>query len=493
MKYFLAILSGTLLGLPFYKAELFFLAWIGLVPFLFSLAEENKKESFFLGWLMGLTFFGIGGKWIIYPLLDFSGLPIVVVLLVFVLALFILATFLGLFAIILKLLEARFNLHYLLLVPVSWTAIEYLRTIFSFSYLFGFLGYSQSLLPELIQLAEYGGVYLVTFIIVIVNTLLFLAIKEKKAHYILISLLIVGLVFYQGSSKLAQPVAEKGELAVGIIQPNIPQQIKMDPAYQDLIAERLLELSNHEIEENSPDLLIWPETAILRTYNEEQKIPFDFIEETPLFFGGFIRSSEGNLNSSFLADADGNIMTSYSKMNLVPFGEYTPFAEVIPDSMLGNLNNLVPGIEKEKFVFNDFSWVSPICSEILNSSLVRSLDPGSDLLITIANEAWFGKSNLPFQMIQATIFRAVEHNFPIIKVGNTGISAVVSNQGEILTKTETFKRDSKTFDLTIPTRKTTLYHKYGDLFGLISLVVTLILVGVICFERFNAHYITKEK
>ncbi|MCK8828579.1 apolipoprotein N-acyltransferase [Natroniella acetigena] len=488
MKYLLTILSGFLLGLPFYNTDLFFLAWIGLVPFLFALQGEHKRESFFLGWLMGIAFFGIGGNWIIYPLLDFSGLPIVVSVFIFILAVFILALFFALFAVLLKVLEVKFSLPYLLLIPVSWTAIEFLRTIFSFGYLFGFLGYSQSFIPELIQLAGYGGVYLITFIIVLVNTILFLAIKERKFHYALIGIAIISLIFYQGQLQLTESDIEGEELAVGLIQPSISQQIKMDPEYQDLIVDRLLDLSNQEIKENNPDLLIWPETAILRTYDEDKKIPFDFVEETSLFFGGFVRDNRGNLNSSFLADANRDIVTRYSKTKLVPFGEYTPFAEIIPNVIVENLNNLIPGEERKEFEFNRISWVSPICSEILNSSFIRELDPGSNLLITIANEAWFGKSNLPLQMFQATIFRAVEYNLPVIKVGNTGFSGIVDNQGRIVTKIDIFEPTSKTFNLAVSEREITLYYQYGDLFGLVNLIVVLILIGFIGFKKFKKQH-----
>ncbi|WP_408956347.1 apolipoprotein N-acyltransferase [Natroniella sp. ANB-PHB2] len=490
MKYLLTILSGVLLGLPFYNTNLFFLAWIGLVPFLWALQKQHKRESFFLGWLMGIAFFGIGGNWIIYPLFDFSGLPTIVSVFIFTLAIFILAIFLGLFAVLSKSLEIKFSLSYILLVPISWTAIEFLRTRLSFGYLFGFLGYSQSFIPELIQLAEYGGVYLITFIIVLVNTILFLAIKERKFYYLLIGIAIISLVFYQGQLRLSETDTKGEELSVGLIQPGIPQQIKMNPDYQDLIVDRLLELSNHEIKENNPDLLIWPETAILRTYDETKKIPFDFVEETPLFFGGFIRDGRGSLNSSFLSNSNKDIVARYSKNKLVPFGEYTPFAKIIPDVIVENLNNLVPGQEKKEFVFNKVSWVSPICSEILNSSFVRKLDPGSDLLITISNEAWFGKSNLPLQMLQATIFRTIEYNLPVIKVGNTGFSGVIDNQGRILTKTELFEPTSKSFNLTVPERKLTIYYQYGNLFGLVTLIFVLLLTGVIGIEKFKA---IKEK
>ncbi|TDX52324.1 apolipoprotein N-acyltransferase [Orenia marismortui] len=482
----LAILAGLLLGIPFKFPSLALLSWVGLIPFLFALEGENKKRSFYLGWIMGLSFLAISSYWLVNPLINFSGYPLAICILIFILAISILSLYFALFAFILKTVESKLSLPVFIVTPIIWTAVEFLRSIFSFQFLFAFLAYSQSFIPELIQLAEYGGLYLVTFIIVLVNTLLYLFIKKRNKSYGIIAISIFVLVFSYGYLVLKQNNNTSKEVAIGIVQPNIPQNIKMSSKHQRDVVDKLLKLSSKELEKNDPDLLIWPETAILRTYYKSRGFPYHLPKDTPLFIGGFAREGENlekTLNSSFLFDENRRIVDRYSKNKLVPWGEYVPFPNLIPDIIESNLNHLTPGKELNSFNYNKITWVSPICSEVLNPFYVRDLYDQNDFMINISNEAWFEESHASLQVLQAVIFRAVEHRAPIVKVGNTGISGVIDQNGKVLIRTDIFETKTLTFNLAIPVRKETIYYKYGNLFGWTLLLITFFILSKVYLER----------
>ena len=472
MKYLLALLSGVLLGIPFVIYDLALLSWIALIPFFFAIEGVTRKKAFFLGWVMGICFFVLNGYWLLYPLTEFSGFPMVVNLFLFLLVVIILALFIAAFSVILKSITNHNNYFLILVAPVIWTAIEFIRTLLPIQYYFAFLGYSQSFISQLVQLAHYGGVYIITFLIVLFNVLLYLAIKKNKLRYALLGILLFGILFSYGQWQINRPLEKEREINISVIQPNIAQEIKMSSEHQSEVREKIIELSEEEIAKNEPELVVWPETAILRSYNKDSKFPYLLNDDTPLLVGGFLRDETGgNLNSSLLINSENDIIEYYSKMNLVPFGEYTPFSDYMPDVLSTVMGNLLPGEQKQSFDLNGITLSTPICSEILDPFFIRDLQNDNDVITTIANEAWFQDSNLPVQMIQASIFRAVENRSPVVKSGNTGISAFINENGEVIKETEAFTEGALNYTLAINDDQRGLYKIIGDSFGFLNLVL----------------------
>ncbi|MGM0501498.1 MAG: apolipoprotein N-acyltransferase [Bacillota bacterium] len=477
------------MGLPFLNPQFAATAWIGLIPFLIAVENKSIIQSFKLGWILGVTFLSVSSNWLLEPIVNFSGYSLVISSLIFFIGISILALYFALFAGILKFLKQKFEIHLLILVPLTWTAVEFLRSLFSFQFLFVFLGYSQSFRPQLIQLAQVGGVYLITFIIVAVNTLLYLFLKKEtrkeKLIYLGTAVLIIVFLMLYGSWQLEQHELTNKNIKVSLIQPNIPQFKKLDSDYYEQIVDKLITLSATEIENNSPDLLVWPETAVLRTYNLKKKFPYLNKYQTPLYVGGFIREGDGPLNSALLVNNTGEIINSYSKNILVPWGEYVPFPNLVPDFIETNLNHITPGTKAVEFELGEVTWIGAICSEILNSDYIRSSYHQNDFIINISNEAWFGDSSAPRQVLQAAIFRAVENQVPIVKVGNTGISGLINSQGQVIKKTKLLTTQTVTINLQLPTRKKTIYFLIGDIIGQLSLVITVILLLTTAYKKIN--------
>ncbi|MBM7556635.1 apolipoprotein N-acyltransferase [Halanaerobacter jeridensis] len=490
MSYYLIILSGLMLGLPFVIPQFALLAWIGLIPMLKGLENRSWQQSLKLGWLFGITFLTISSNWLMEPIIKFSGYPLIVSALIFFICAAILALYFALFAVILNFLQKQFNVALLILVPIVWTGVEFLRSIYSFQFLFAFLGYTQSFIPEMIQFAQVGGVYLVTFIIVLVNTIFYVAWQTDKQKtsmiYGLIAILIIGGVFAYGRWELNQISSTKTNFRVGIVQPNIPQHKKLDSDYYSQLEKKLVRLSETEIQKNKPDLLVWPETAILRSYNLDRKFPYLKDYRTPLYVGGFVRQGNGPLNSALLVNDQGEIVNRYSKNILVPWGEYVPFPNIVPDFIETNLNHITPGKEKTEFNLKNVSWIGAICSEILNPDYIRDAYNQNDFIINISNEAWFGDSSAPRQVLQAAIFRAVEHQVPVVKIGNTGISGLISPQGKILKKTELLTTETLTVKVELPKREETIYYLIGDIIGRGSLIAIILLLLIAAYQRYNS-------
>lgn len=455
MAYILSLLAGILLTVPFKFPEFALVSWGGLIPFLISRENKSNSQAFLLGWVMGIGFLALSSYWLIYPVTQFSGYHWLIAGLIVGLAFLILALYFGMFSFIVNIISKKTTYPLIVIVPIVWTSIEIIRTFFSFQFLFGFLGYSQSYIPELIQLAEYGSVYLISFFIILVNVLFYRGLtactQRKKLVYFIIPLVVMGLVYGYGQQKINHlPQTETEQLTIGGVQPSIPQRIKLNPSYETYIANKLQKLSNQATTKKSIDLLIWPETAVLRSYNLDKNFPYPLKKQVPMLVGGLTRKQGKVFNSALLVDKEQNIINSYSKNKLVPWGEYVPFPQIVPDFIETNLNHLSPGNKLNDFRFKNIDFITPICSEILNPFYLHKLYSSHDLIINISNEAWFAESNASLQILQATIFRAVETRTPVVKVGNTGISGVINQTGEVALKTKLFADVSFPFTLELP-------------------------------------------
>lgn len=339
MTYLLALLTGGLAALPFKLPQSALINWLVLVPLFYQLDGQNNKESFLIGWSFGFGFFGLTGYWLIYPILNFSGYPWPLAGLLVALAISLLGVYSGLFGLISNFIERNTDWDFFIIVPIVWTGLEVIRTFFSFEFQFGFFGYSQTSIPQLIQLARYGGVYLVSCLLVLVNSLFYrgfyITNKRQKLISIAGAIILFISIFSYGQFQLkADPnqAADNSEISLGVVQPSIPQAVKLNPEEQTRIINRLKMLSNQLLEESKPELLIWPETAILRGYNPEAKFPYRLAKPVPLFLGGHIyKDGVGPFNSALLVKNEREITRYYSKNKLVPWGEYVPLPWLIPD------------------------------------------------------------------------------------------------------------------------------------------------------------------
>jgi apolipoprotein N-acyltransferase len=300
-------------------------------------------------------------------------------------------------------------------------------------------------------------------------------------------------------SNAEQNVESTDTVRVAVIQGNIDQGIKWDEAFKQHILDIYLRLSAGTLDEQ-PDLIIWPETAAPFVFKyaplyQDQLIQAVQQWQVPLLFGGvdvvFVPPPKKyySLNSAFLLSHQGDLVAQYDKIHLVPFGEYVPFKKVLSfvDRLVTAIGEILPGQEYTVMPFRDTPFSCVICFEIIFPNLVRKfVDNGARFVVTITNDAWYGRSSAPYQHFAMATFRAVENRVAIARAANTGISGFIDPMGRILARSDIFVEDALVYD--IPVRATTtFYSQYGDIFVVGCLLLTIVWTGKARYNSWRAR------
>ena len=494
-----AFISGLLLVLCFPTIDLFLIAWIALVPFLLSLYDKGPKGAFKAGMALGVPYFFGTLYWIYHSINHYGGVSFISSIAIVILLCLYLSLYMGIFAFFFSVAIKRTYLPALLIAPVFWVVLEFLRSYLFTGFPWSSIGYSQYKFLTVIQISDFAGIYGVSFLVVAVNGALadiFLIKRRTKdmplfpmsqtvVGFAVLSLFIISTVVY-GQIRLREERPGK-QLRVGVIQGNIEQDKKWDPSYQDEVLGIYKELSL-KAASSAPSLIVWPETAVpflFRTDTKYTQALADFVKRlnTYLLFGTVM--TKGNAgerqllsNSAVLLDDNGTVSYVYDKIHLVPFGEYVPLQK-----LLFFINKLVVGIGdyaagdsylKAMSPYGDFATL--ICYEIAFPGLVRKFySNGGDFMVNITNDAWFGRTTGPYQHFSMAVFRAVENRKPVIRAANTGISGLIDSSGRILSRTDLFRRTALTGEVKTDATRS-FYSKYGDLFSYIWIVFSLILL-----------------
>jgi apolipoprotein N-acyltransferase len=482
-KFFLPIISGILTGLSFHFPNLYVVIWFSLVPLLLIIKDQTLKNAFRSGFLSGGFFFIFIFYWLVYPQVIY-GLPFLFAVSVVLLLSMFLAIFWGIFTLVANYLMNNYSSLILFLLPTIWTCLEYLRVLIADGLSFGVLAYTQAYSPLLIQTADLIGPHGITFFIILINVFIYkliLYFKRKSlpnrievAAVVVVSVLILsyGIINIRSVENKTQD-----NLKLGLMQPNIAQEVKWRPKHRVDVIGRYIKLTEELANVKDLDLIIWPETAvpfILNDNSEEWKrYLFKKINNfnTPMFIGALNKIANNTYNQALLFGQELEIVSRQSKLKLVPFGEYLPLRMYLPDLVTKLMNDKIPGSKMNIFNLEGLSWSSPICSEIMNSRLVSKLAYKNNFLINISNEAWFKKSIAPIGVWQAAIFRAVENRKAVVKVSNTGISGIINSRGEIEAQLKPFQSETLIWDLKVnKNKKRTIYNRYDDYFIYIILL-----------------------
>jgi apolipoprotein N-acyltransferase len=229
-----------------------------------------------------------------------------------------------------------------------------------------------------------------------------------------------------------------------------------------------------------PDLLIWPESAIQYAIRSDSGTAQPWVLgplSTPVLFGGIsIRTDAGRrriYNTAFITDRRGNILATYDKTYLLAFGEYLPFGETFPIlyDWSPYSGHFTQGNHLRPLPFRDYRISALICYEDILPGFVRRAVARAKphLLVNITNDAWFGKTNEPWIHLALAKFRAVEHRRYLVRVTNTGVSAVIDPVGRTVTHSGVFERASLHAKVPMMTPHT-VYEVIGDWMGWVGLL-----------------------
>jgi apolipoprotein N-acyltransferase len=498
----LSLLSGILLILSFPNVDLEFLAWFALVPLFYAVEGKSLWNSFKLGFLTGiLSFLGIL-YWIIVAVHTYGNVPLILSGPILLLLVVYLSLFIGAFTTLTRFIQKRSGLPIIFFTPLLWVALEYLRSFLLTGFPWANLSYSQYLNLPFIQMADITGSYGLSFVIVLVNATLFHTLRQQvkkrfpfKEVIVTVIILLGFLIYgYIKMESVDRQMVQSPPLKIGLVQGNIDQSIKWDPSFQRETLKIYDKLSS-KVAEEKPDLIIWPETAtpfFFQDAKEFQPFILDIPKKTHAFllFGTpSYKIQKGKIdhyNSAYLLSPSGEIAGKYDKIHLVPFGEYVPMQDLL--FFIGSLGEGIGDFKSGKEIYN-FSLPQGqfgvlICFEIIFPDLCRRfIKKGANFLVTITNDAWFGRTSAPSQHFSIATFRAVENRVFIARAANTGITGIIDPKGKILKKGGIFAEESMNGTIRLSSHKT-FYTLYGDLFAWICAILSLlILVNALILER----------
>ncbi len=469
------VVSGVLGALAFPKTGWALLAWIWLVPTLASAVTRAPRAALGDGWLAGTVFYVVLLRWLDHTFLHYSAIPWPVTWLPIV----ALAAYCGLYVGLVtggtSWLRRRLGAGAALaLAPPLWVAGEWLRGHLMGGFPWGLLGYSQQAQLPVIQIAELGGVYAVSLVIMSVNGalagLLVLGPRHAWPGAAAATVLLAAALGFGVHALAKESGAGGSSVEIALIQPSIEQTIKWDPARHAQILD-IYEQLTREAARSKPAAVLWPETATT-IYLRGDRALLERLRRlsedigAPLLVGSIDRREGPRgqfLNSAFFLTGQG-ITAKYDKIHLVPFGEYVPlagllgfikgWAEFISEFGEGDAETIVP--------LPGAPFGTVICYEVIFPELFRGfVVRGASFMANITNDAWFGETSGPWQHLGMVSLRAVEHRVAIARAANTGVSAFVEPTGRIGPMLPLLERG--VLHRSIPLRaRATLYTRLGD-------------------------------
>lgn len=445
----LALVAGLCYPLAFAPWNQAWLLLISLVLLWWCLEDSSPKQAAKLGFVFGIGQFGLGVSWVYVSMATFGGTgPLISGLMtavfVLLLALFpALACWLGVWLS----RRSRSGLLSPLLFIVSWMAIDWLRGWVLCGFPWIYPGYAAIDTP-LAQLAAYGGVWLVS--IVILATALSLAqLATRRLEPIVILLAVAGWLaaFVLPVTPGVKPIDQPKPVA--LVQGNIPISVKWQLSQRQQTRDIFARLTASI--DNKQSLVIWSESALTEFYRDakpwlkQQAAPFDkaggaLIVGLPRYrFDPLFRPIF--YNSVVVVDGGNGI---YNKQKLVPFGEYVPFEDLIRGLVpFFNLpmSSFTAGMPSQPpLTVQGIKIAAFVCYDILFPGLVADDAKGSHVLLEVSDDAWFGDSAGPWQHFQMSRMRSIETGRYLLRDTNSGITAIVDAQGRIQEKLPEFER-----------------------------------------------------
>lgn len=530
-----SLASGMLLVLCFPRFDHSVLAWVALIPLTLVAFHSSPRASFGWGYLAGAVFFVASLYWLRY---------------VTIAGWLALGLFLGLYVGAWGWILARFHAHWIqrrlppgepgspprlpkagqnlllaFLGATAWVALEIVRTHLFTGFPWNLLGVSQYTNLPVIQVATLTGVYGVSWLVCFVNLCIAETILRIRAEMrgsrvgrpayrphleLTVALALVMAAMIGGLRTIRPrplPAANAPQvLSVAVVQPNIPQYQKWDDEFRAMIYERLESLTLAAAR-NQPDLLVWPETAVPDPLEYDAtafRIVTNAVRQSQgyLLAGSMsVQSRSGNrddlarpderlwFNSAYLVTPGATLEGPYSKMHLVPFGEFVPLEGTLPF-----LTKIVPipgsigrGRDHRLFAVRDSKVGVVICYEDVFPDLCRRfVDRGAQSLVNITNDGWYLASAGPYQHMANAVFRAIENRVPLVRAANTGYSCFIDSRGRVISRIagsgaeDIFVQAFKT-DRVVPRHPDaprTFYTRYGDVFAWGCFVVALAALGL---------------
>ncbi|MCC2615298.1 apolipoprotein N-acyltransferase [Aestuariibacter halophilus] len=476
MRYAIALLCGLSLTLTFAPFGQWYLMPVAVAVMLLQLSPERPHEAKWIGFLFGLGWFGAGISWVHVSIADFGGLPLAGSLGLMAL----LCAYLALFPMLLfHTLVKRVAVHlWPSALPVLWLLMEWLRSWLLTGFPWLSLGYSQINSPLAGWAPLLGETGLSALIVAMAMAMAHAVRNRQIVRAVLFAL--IPFVIGMGLQSLQWVKPDANTVRVAMVQGNIAQSLRWVPEQDRPTMEKYLSMTQSHWDS---DLIIWPEAAIPKL----EPVALDFLqqldEQAIAHQTGLIT---GIVNYNFETyQAYNNLLAlgvdqqnseqsgyyyqhpnRYAKHHLLPIGEFIPLEDW--------LRGLAPIFDLPMSSFSRGDYVQPnlhtnglklapaICFEIAFPRQIRAnLNDDTDVIITVSNDAWFGRSHGPAQHLEIAQMRALELGMPVLRATNNGITAVINHQGRIQSRLDQFVAAVLEDDVQLTTG-TTPYRRWGD-------------------------------
>ncbi len=405
-----------------------------------------------------------------------------------------------------------------LVLPMAWTTFDWVRSMGFLGYPWGMLGTSQYSVTPLIQAASLTGVWGITLLVLLANSVIAHYVRAAAAGerpravpaIVLLSFLAFCLA-WAGLGAISDGARARGaaehSVRLALIQQN------HDPRKDDYWATfATLRRLTDEALRRKPDLVVWSETAFvpnIRRWSVEDPTQYplaglvrDFLSYqkgigTWLLTGNDdyeLRTVDGveerrDYNASALFSPGGQRVETYHKIHLVPFTEYFPYKKQLPGvyALLMSFDAYLwePGDRRVVFRTPRLSWATPICFEdAFPDDVRRFVAAGAEVILNLSNDYWSLTDVEGMQHAANALFRAVENGRPLARAAASGLTCVIDARGRILARTPFYREDFLVADIDLSRSRSTLYTRWGDWFPMaMTAGLALILIGGILRRR----------
>ncbi len=443
----LALFAGSLITLSLAPYDIWPAAILSCCLYMALLRDCPVRLAVWRGWLFGVGMFGTGISWVYVSIHEHGHASVLLALSLTTLFCAAMALLHALFAWV----YVRFLRHLmagmLLGFPALWVLFEWLRSWFLTGFPWLYIGYStldtwaQGWVPVI-------GVFGVSLLCAFSASCIYLAYMRRHVQaYLVYGTMIasIWLIGWQLQQAKWVAAASATPLSVGIVQPNIPQELKWQREYYEPTLALYQSMTEPLL---GMDIILWPESAIPNYYQRSGEFLLPLASKArkqgSALIIGIPWQVEGSPNYHNSIVAMGNGSGQYHKQRLVPFGEYVPLESLLR-GLIAFFNLPMSGFSpgpanQQPILAHDFRLSPFICYEIVYPELVRKYAQQADLMITISNDSWFGSSIGPLQHLQMARMRALENGRYLIRGTNNGISAIIDEHGTVLTQSPQFER-----------------------------------------------------
>ncbi len=493
----------------FFRFGLYPLAFVALLPPAIALRRMRWWSTPIYGFLYGFISYALVNYW----LLTFHPLAIFIVPLIY-------ATYFAVFFPLLRLAGHLFGRSSFLVQAFVWLAYEWFRTQGFLGYSYGIMGYALFPAPLLIQTAELGGVWIVSFLVVLPAFFIGQVISDhgwsifvhparlrsvilwRRLELVTYAVMIVSALAWGVLSRVDYTGVRRWRVA--LIQQNIDPWRGGFQTYRNSL-EVLLRESEKAIESHNPEAIVWSETSFvpsidyhtryrtdqdryelvrqLREYLNRRDLPFVIGNSD----GQLRRNRSGELervdyNAVLVFIRDGTLQDTYRKLHLVPFTEHFPYEDAFP----GLYRLLVEtdttfwkaGTDWTVFEVDGIRFSTPICFEDTFGYISRGfIREGAEVIVNLTNDLWSYSEPSAMQHLGMAVFRTVENRRSMVRSTNGGMTAIIDPNGRITAMYPPFTEGYLYGEVPVYTGKDTLYTAWGDWLAYLFVVLAVLFLG----------------